>query len=151
MNVIKYFIPGIRIVSQQHGCWQNHVFENRLKFIVFFTEWETIFSIFHWRIFVYLGNRIDKITKCKIIKRPTEISYSISNRYNSINNFSWFAWTFFYAYVLCWTVNEKKKVFSIYTFSDLSRQVFGHISYYKLYFQIIFSTLPAILFERKQR
>jgi hypothetical protein len=45
----------------------------------------------------------------------------------------------------------KKKVFSIYTFSDLSRQVFGHISYYKLYFQIIFSTLPAILFERKQR
>ncbi|CAF3872396.1 unnamed protein product, partial [Rotaria sordida] len=31
------------------------------------------------------------------------------------------------------------------------RKIFGHISYYKLYFQIIFCTLPGIFIERKQR
>ncbi|CAF4784704.1 unnamed protein product, partial [Rotaria socialis] len=31
------------------------------------------------------------------------------------------------------------------------RRLCGHLSYYKLYFQVIFCTFPAILIERKQR
>lgn len=33
----------------------------------------------------------------------------------------------------------------------VGRQIFGHISYYKLYFQTIFTTLTPILIERKNR
>lgn len=38
-----------------------------------------------------------------------------------------------------------------YRFVPIRRQIFGHISYYKLYFQILCCTLPSIFIERKNR